>query len=59
MKKKKLTLRLRPRVAGAFETWRRYDAKRQKLIRGELSRIAATEGLSRDMAEIVSRMLDA
>ncbi|SDW10363.1 aminopeptidase N [Albimonas donghaensis] len=47
------------RVAGAFETWRRYDAKRQKLIRAELSRIAATEGLSRDMAEIVSRMLDA
>ena len=47
------------RVAGAFETWRRYDAKRKKLIRAELSRIAGTEGLSRDMAEIVSRMLDA
>ena len=47
------------RVAGAFETWRRYDAGRQAAIRAELARIAGTEGLSRDMGEMVGRMLEA
>ena len=47
------------RLAGAFETWRRYDAKRQGLIREQLERIAGTEGLSRDTADIVGRILKA
>jgi aminopeptidase N len=42
----------------AFETWRRYDADRQDLIRGELERIAGTPGLSRDTTEMVGRILD-
>jgi aminopeptidase N len=45
------------RMSTAFETWRRYDASRQALIRGELQRIAAAPGLSRDLAEMVARML--
>ncbi|MGV8985317.1 MAG: aminopeptidase N [Cypionkella sp.] len=45
------------RMSTAFETWGRYDADRQTLIRAELSRIAATKGLSRDLGEMVGRML--
>ncbi len=47
------------RVAGAFETWRRYDERRQRLMRAELERMAKTPKLSRDMAEMVGRMLGA
>ena len=44
------------RLAGAFETWRRYDAGRQALIAEALGRIAARPGLSRDTAEMVARI---
>jgi aminopeptidase N len=44
------------RMSGAFETWKRYDADRQDLIAGELDRILATPGLSRDTAEMVGRI---
>ncbi|TYO91510.1 aminopeptidase N [Oceanicella actignis] len=46
------------RMAGAFETWRRLDAGRQALARAQLQRIAAEPGLSRDLSEMVERMLD-
>ncbi|SMX33952.1 aminopeptidase N [Actibacterium lipolyticum] len=45
------------RMSTAFETWRRYDADRQGMIRAQLERIAAQGGLSRDMGEMVGRML--
>ncbi len=45
------------RMTTAFETWRRYDADRQGLIRAELERIAATPNLSRDTTEMVGRIL--
>jgi aminopeptidase N len=45
------------RVAGAFETWRRYDKARQGLMRAELERMAALEGLSKNTREIVERIL--
>ncbi len=45
------------RLSTLFETWRRYDADRQAMIRGELERIAATDGLSRDTSEMVGRIL--
>jgi aminopeptidase N len=45
------------RMSTAFETWSRYDADRQALIREQLDRIAGTEGLSRDLAEMTGRML--
>ena len=44
------------RMSTGFETWRRYDADRQQLIRQELERILATPGLSRDLTEMASRM---
>ena len=48
-----------PVVSIAFETWPRYDDARQSLMRAELERIAGTEGLSKDVTEIVTRILAA
>ena len=45
------------RSSTAFETWRRLDAPRQALLRQELARVQATPGLSRDLSEMVGRML--
>jgi aminopeptidase N len=45
------------RMSSAFETWPRYGAPLQALIRAELERIAATDGLSRNLDEMVNRML--
>jgi aminopeptidase N len=45
------------RMAAAFETWRRYDAERQKLMRAELETIAARPGLSANLYEMVTKML--
>ena len=47
------------RMTGAFETWTRYDADRQAMIRAELERILATPNLSRDTTEMVTRILSA
>ena len=44
------------RLAGCFETWRRYDANRQTLMRAEMERLLAAD-LSRNTREIVGRML--
>jgi len=45
------------RIAGVFETFRRYDLARQALMRGELERIAAVKDLSKNTREIVERIL--
>ncbi len=45
------------RMVSGFETWRRYDVDRQAMMRAALERIAATDGLSRDVTEMVSRIL--
>jgi aminopeptidase N len=45
------------RMSTAFETWARYDADRQALIRGELTRILSTPGLSPDTTEMVTRLM--
>ncbi|CUH26151.1 Aminopeptidase N [Jannaschia seosinensis] len=47
---------LSARLSTAFETWRRYDADRQALISAQLDRIAATDGLSRDLSEMIGRI---
>ncbi|MBL4626460.1 MAG: aminopeptidase N C-terminal domain-containing protein, partial [Roseicyclus sp.] len=44
------------RMSTAFETWRRYDVDRQMMIQDALARVAAAPGLSRDLAEMVTRM---
>ncbi|WP_417247990.1 aminopeptidase N [Celeribacter sp.] len=53
----KLNPQTTARMCGSFETWRRYDADRQALIRAQLERILATEDLSRDTTEMVNRIL--
>ncbi|MCB1333406.1 MAG: aminopeptidase N [Roseivivax sp.] len=45
------------RQCSAFQTWRRYDVARQAKMRAALERIASKQGLSRDVGEMVSRML--
>jgi aminopeptidase N len=45
------------RMSTVFETWRRYDADRQAMMRGALQRIGATPNLSRDTTEMVTRIL--
>ena len=47
------------RVAGAFETWRRYDDARQSMMKAEMERISAKPSLSKDMGEIIGRILQA
>ena len=47
------------RVAGVFETWRRYDRPRQAQMRAEMQRLIALPDLSRNTREIVERMLGA
>ena len=45
------------RMSAGFESWRRYDADRQAMMRAELERIRDTDGLSRHTGEMVARML--
>jgi aminopeptidase N len=45
------------RLVGALSRWRRFDASRQAMMSRELERILAQPGLSRDVAEIVSKSL--
>ncbi len=47
------------RMSTAFETWPRYDADRQALMKAELQRILAHPGLSRDLSEMAGRMFNA
>ncbi len=46
------------KLTSCFETWKRYDVRRQGLMRDELERIAATDGLSKDTGEMAQRMLE-
>ena len=45
------------RLAKTFNQWKRYDDERQALMKSELERIAATDGLSKDVFEVVSTAL--
>ena len=47
------------RMCGLFETWKRYDTHRQAKMLSQLNRIANKEGLSKDVAEIVGKILGA
>jgi len=44
------------RMCSAFETWKRYDPARQRMIIEQLDRILETPDLSRDTTEMVSRI---
>ena len=45
------------RMLGAFNSWRHYDEMRQGLMKQALSDIAAHEGLSSDVYEVVTKYL--
>ncbi len=45
------------RLVSVFNPWRRMEAKRRDRMRAQIERIAATDGLSRDVGEIVGRAL--
>ncbi len=52
---------LNPQIAGrlvtAFTMWKRYDARRQELMRAQLERIAGAPKLSKDVYEVVTKSL--
>jgi aminopeptidase N len=45
------------RMAGAFESWRRYDPVRQRLMRAELQAIHGLAGISPNLFEVTGKML--
>jgi len=45
------------RMTSGFSDWRRYDSKRQELMKSQLLRIQKVSGLSRDVYEIVTKSL--
>jgi aminopeptidase N len=45
------------RLARGFDRWKKFDAERQAHARAQLERIRDAEGLSRDVAEIVTKAL--
>ncbi len=47
------------RIARSFDRWRQFDAGRQAHARVALERIAAIEGLAKDVAEVVGNALKA
>ena len=53
----RLNPQLAARLAGSLSRWRRYGEERQAQMRGELERIRAQAGLSRDVGEIVGKSL--
>jgi len=53
----KLNPQVASRVARCFDRWRKFDSGRQALAKAALERIRASEGLSRDVGEIVGKAL--
>ena len=45
------------RMTRAFDRWKRFDAGRQAKAKAQLERIRDAEGLSKDVAEIVTKAL--
>ena len=45
------------RLAGAFESWRRYDPARQQKMRAELEAVLSQKGLSPNLFEVASKIL--
>jgi aminopeptidase N len=53
----KLNPQVAARMARGFDRWRKFDRARQAHARAQLERIRDAEGLSRDVAEIVTKSL--
>ena len=46
------------RMCSAFETWKRYDPKRQKLIKVQINRVLGTGSVSKDTTEMLTRLIN-
>jgi len=55
----KLNPQIAARQLGAFNSWQQYDSERQAMIKQALQSIAAQEGLSPDVYEVVTKYLAA
>lgn len=53
----KLNPQAASRLAKPFLRWRDFDAKRQRLMKAELKKLAATKGLSANTREVVAKSL--
>ena len=53
----KLNPQVAARMARGFDRWKRFDPARRALAEAQLARIRDADGLSRDVAEIVSKAL--
>lgn len=53
----KINHQVASRIAGAFTTFMQYDKERQAMMVAQLRRIAAVEGLSENVFEIVTKSL--
>ena len=45
------------RMCSAFETWKRYDPKRQNLIKSQINKILDAKSVSKDTREMLSRLI--
>ncbi|MBF0228919.1 MAG: aminopeptidase N [Desulfamplus sp.] len=54
----KINSQIAARMVSAFNLWKKYDVKRQNMMKVELEKIIAVPNLSRDVYEIVSRALE-
>jgi aminopeptidase N len=52
----KINPQVAARMAGAFETWRRYDPGRQALMRAELEAMLKSPGISPNLFEVATKM---
>ncbi len=53
----KINSQIAARLVGAFNRWKKYDSRRQELMRKQLEIIIESPGLSSDVYEIVSKAL--
>jgi aminopeptidase N len=54
----KINPQVAARMAGAFEAWRRYDSGRQALMKGELEKLTKLDGLSSNLFEVATKMIE-
>jgi aminopeptidase N len=54
----KINPQVSARMAGAFEAWRRYDPARQGLMRGQLEAMTRLDGLSPNLFEVATKMIE-
>jgi aminopeptidase N len=53
----KLNPQVAARMTRAFDRWKRFDQGRQEKAKAQLERIRDTQGLSKDVGEIVTKAL--